>query len=65
MKDDADWTSAEFLAEAEAELYSALEGLQSGDLIAASQSTRRASSYLREGWVKRGGKAKAETKCGQ
>lgn len=64
MKDEADWTSAEFLAEAETELYAALEGLQDGDLIAASQSTRRAKSYLHEGWLKRGGKPKVKKECG-
>ena len=64
MKDEVDWTSAEFLAEAEKELYEALEGIQSGDLIHASQSARRATSYLREGWVKRGGKPKVKKECG-
>jgi len=62
MKDiEDDWTSAEFLAEAEKELYDALSGLESGDLITASQCTRRANSYLREGWVKRGGKPKKKS----
>jgi len=57
MKDtEDDWSSAKFLAEAEKELYEALSGLESGDLITASQCTRRASAYLRVGWVKRGGK---------
>ena len=63
-KDEADWTSAEFLAEAEKELYEALEGIDSGDLITASQCTRRAISYLREGWRKRGGKPKVKKECG-
>ena len=59
MKDtEDDWSSAEFLEEAEKELYDALSGLESGDLITASQCTRRASSHIREGWTKRGGKPK-------
>ena len=65
MEDEANWTSVEFLAEAEKELYEALEGIQSGDLITASQCTRRANSYLHEGWLKRGGKPKVKETCGQ
>ncbi len=57
LTDEVNWTSAEFLAEAERELYETLEGLQSGDLIAASQSVRRAKSYIHEGWMKRSGRA--------
>ncbi len=64
MKDEADWTSKEFLAEAEKELYIALEEIQNGNLITASQSTRRALSYLNEGWKKRGGKPKVKKTCG-
>ena len=63
MKDtEDDWPSAKFLTEAEKELYDALSGLESGDLITASQCTRRASSYIREGWTKRGGKPKNDTR---
>jgi hypothetical protein len=64
VKDEADWTSKEFLVEAEKELYEALEGIQSGDLIHANQSARRAISYLQEGWRKRGGKPKVKKECG-
>jgi hypothetical protein len=60
MKDtEDDWSSAKLLTEAEKELYNALSGLENGDLITASQCTRRASSYIREGWTKRGGKPKS------
>lgn len=55
-KPEEEWTSEEFLTEAEKELYDALSGIESGDLITASQCTRRANDYIREGWKKRGGK---------
>lgn len=63
MKNEEDWNSAEFLEEAEKELYKALEGIQDKDLITASQCSRRAVSYINEGWRKRGGKPVTK-KCG-